>query len=330
MSGDVVSSAPTDAGILLVTGADGFVGRAVIARARAAGWRVRAATRSGRPVAGADSSVAVGDLAEVRDWSDALAGCAAVAHLAARVHLPSAAGAAEAAAFDAVNVAASERLAEQAAVAGVRRFVFISTVKVLGEGRDDRPCRDDDPPAPVGAYACSKLAAEQRLFGLAARVGLEVTVLRPPLVYGPGVKANFFRLMDRVARGWPLPLAGLNTRRSFLYVDNLADAVVTTLAHPDAAGRRFLVADATTIALPDFVRRLGLALGRPARLFPLPVGAMRRLADWFGQAEAVARLTRSLEVDAAGLREGLGWHPPHGLDAALAETARWYWSRHGR
>jgi nucleoside-diphosphate-sugar epimerase len=311
---------------LLISGANGFVGQALIRAATRRGWSVRAATRTGQPVLEEASSLAVGDLSDRTDWSAALSGCDAVVHLAARVHMLGAAH--DEAAFHRVNVAATVHLARSAAAAGVRRLVFISTVKVLGEGQV-QPYTDGDVPAPEDAYARSKYEAEQRLFEIAAETGLEVVVLRPPLVYGPGVKANFLNLIETVARGWPLPLGALKTRRSFCYVENLVDAIVIALDHPSAAGQRFLVADEETWPLPDMIKQLGLALGRPARLIPVPVRILRLLGALAGRRDWVHRLTDTLEVDASGISATLGWRPPCSVKEGIKATADDYRSRHG-
>ncbi len=313
---------------LLITGANGFVGQALVGGAAGRGWQVLAATRTGQPVAGAAINLAVGDLSKPVDWSAALSGCEAVVHLAARVHVLNGLGANDDAAFQQVNGAATVQLARSAAVAGVRRLVFISSVKVLGEGRE-RPYTDDDAPNPEDAYARSKYEAEQRLFEIAAETGLEVVVLRPPLVYGPGVKANFLSLMEKVARGWPLPLGALKTRRSFCYVENLIDAILVVLDHPLAAGKRYLVADAETLVLPELVRQLGLALDRPARLIPVPAGVLLAVAGLLGKRTSARRLTDSLEVDISGIRTALGWRPPVSVMAGMRATADEYRRCHG-
>lgn len=313
---------------LLITGANGFVGQVLTRIAAGRGWQVRAASRNGLPVTGAAINLAVGDLSKPVDWSAALSGCEAVVHLAARVHILNEPGANDDAAFHQVNVAATAHLARSAAVAGVRRLVFISSVKVLGEGRE-RPYTDDDAPGPEDAYARSKYEAEQRLFEIAAETGLEIVVLRPPLVYGPGVKANFLSLMEKVALGWPLPLGALKTRRSFCYVENLTDATLMVLDHPLAAGKRYLVADEETLALPGLVRQLGLALDRPARLIPVPAGALLAVAGLLGKRAWARRLTDSLEVDISGIRTALGWRPPVSVMAGMKATAGEYRRCHG-
>lgn len=313
---------------LLITGANGFVAQALISSAVGHGWQIRAATRTGMPVAGAAINLAMGDLGEQTDWSSSLAGCEAVVHLAARVHVLGEESENDDESFYRVNVAATTQLARSAAEAGVRRLVFVSTVKVLGEGRA-RPYSDDDLPAPQDAYALSKHAAEQSLFEIAADTGLEVVVLRPPLVYGPGVKANFLNLMDKVAKGWPLPLGALKTRRSLCFVENLSDAILMVLDHPLASGRRFLVADEETLTLPEMIGLLGQGLGRQAWLIPVPESFLKVLAALLGKAAWTQRLTDSLEVDTSGIRTALGWRPPISAKKGLLLTAGEYRSRYG-
>ncbi|WP_374445317.1 NAD-dependent epimerase/dehydratase family protein [Stella sp.] len=298
---------------VLVTGGSGFVGRAVIDRLRAGGHAVVAALRDPGSAPPGVAVQAIGDLAGPIDWAPALAGCDGVVHLAARVHVMRERAADPDAAFAAVNVDATRRLAEAALAAGARRFVFLSTVKVLGEAsRPGRPFRDGDPEAPEDAYARSKQAAEA---ALAALPGLEPVVLRPPLVYGPGVRANL-RALARLARsGVPLPFGRLDNRRSLVGVTNLAGAAEVCLVRPEAAGRRLLVADwhPTTAELAAALAR---AAGRRPRLLPVP-RLLFRAAAALGAGAAIDRLTRPLEVDPAGLR-GLGWRPERSPEVELA------------
>lgn len=309
---------------LLITGANGFIGRALCREAGRHGWRVRAATRQGVAVQGADELYATGDLAASADWDGAVSGCGAVVHLAARVHDREQADR-EAYARD--NARASEQLALVAAAAGVRRLLYVSTVKVLGEG-GQAVYRDGDPARPVDVYGHSKLLAEQQLFAVAEQTGLEVVVLRPPLVYGPGVRANFLALLDWLDRRRPLPLGALHNRRSFCYLGNMVDAILHALVHPAAAGRPWLVADAQTLPLPEFISRTAAALGRPARLWPVPARLLGLAAAMTGKRSAWQRLGGSLEVDADGFARELGWQAPYSIAEGLRETAAWYRSVH--
>lgn len=307
---------------LLITGADGFIGRSLTLAAATRGWTVRAATRSGGAVVGSAADLMVGDLGSDLDWSVALAGCDTVVHLAARVHVMEDQGEAGRQAFWRINVEATERLARAAANAGVRRLVFVSTVKVLGEGCE-RAYTDDDPPAPMDHYAQSKADAEQKLLAIGKETGLEVVILRPPLVYGPGVKANFLSMMKSIRRGWPLPLGALATRRSFCYLGNLIDAILFVADHPQTASGAYLVADRETPELREFVRRLARAMDKTAWLLPIPARVLE-FAGWLtGNQDKARRLTRSLVVECTGLHK-LNWQPPFALDEALIETVRGY------
>ncbi len=243
---------------VLVTGADGFVGRAVVAALSLRGFELRAAARLALPLA---DSVATGDI-RTTDWSEALRGCEAIVHLAARVHVMREASADALAEFRRVNTEATVRLAAAAVTAGVRRLVFVSTAKVLGESSPGRAFTDSDPPAPADAYARSKSEAEDELRAIAVATGLQVVILRPPLIYGPGVRANFLRLMRWIDASRPLPFGGVENRRSILYVGNLASAVAASLEHEQAAGRSFLVCDRELISTPELARHIGAALQR--------------------------------------------------------------------
>ena len=258
------------------------------------------------------------------DWSAALDGVDAVAHLAARVHVMRERAADSLAAFRRTNVEGTLRLARSAAAAGVKKFVFLSSVKVLGEATPDGPFTDSSPADPRDPYGVSKREAETGLSEIAAGSGMEVAILRPPLVYGPGVKGNFLSLLRLIERGVPLPLAGLRNRRSLLYLGNLVDAIDLCLSHDAAAGRTFLIRDGEDLSSAELVRRLAAALGRRAPLFSLPEGVLRLAARCIGRRAAAQRLLGSLTVDDGRLRRDLGWSPPFAVEEALAETAAWF------
>ena len=243
----------------------------------------------------------------------------AVVHLAARVHVMRDEASDPLAKFREVNTEGTLNLARQAAQAGVKRFVFVSSIKVNGEGRD-AAYRETDSPAPEDTYAISKWEAEQGLQQISQETGLEVVILRPPLVYGPGVKANFRRLLDTVARGWPLPLGAIRNRRSLLYLGNFVDAIRVCVEHPAAAGKTFLVDDGQPVSTPDLIRAVAHAMGRPARLLAVPVDALEFAGALLGKQAAVARLTGSLWVDSSLIRTRLGWTPPYSMAAGLAAT----------
>ncbi len=304
----------------LVTGASGFVGAAVVPELLRRGHAVRTAAR--RATTHGDS-VLLPDIGPDTDWRAALAGCDAVVHLAARVHVMRDEAADPLAAYRHVNTAGTLALAEQAAASGARVFVFASTVKVLGEASPrGRPFTDVDPPAPVDPYAVSKAEAERGLADIAVRTGMRVAVLRPPLVYGPGVGANFLRLLRTVARGMPLPLGAIDNRRSLVYVGNLAAAVGFCLEREEARGT-FLVSDGEDLATPELVRRIAAALGRRPRLVPVPPGLLRGAGTLLGKGAEIERLLGDLAVAPTGLAR-LGWKPPFTADEALRETAAWY------
>lgn len=306
----------------LVTGAQGFVGSALKEALREAGWRVVAAVR--RPSGGPDEAI-VGNIDGQTRWQEALQGCNTVIHLAARVHIMRDTVVDPLAAFRAMNTDSTLNLARQAAQAGVRRFVFMSTVKVNGEetapGCSFRP---DDPPDPKDTYAISKWEAEQGLLEIAIKTGLEVVIIRPPLVYGPGVKGNFLRLMQAIDKRRPLPLGAIHNQRSLIYLGNLVDVIRLCLTHPKAAGKVLLVSDGDDVSTPELVRRFAAALVRQPFLLPVPVSWMRWAGRMLGKQAEVDRLLGSLWVDISPLRGELGWTPPYTMQAGLEATAQWY------
>ncbi len=307
---------------LLVTGATGFVGRALCAQAVAGGIAVRGATRSVAPLPGGVQAVTVPSLFDQSDWTAALAGCSAVVHCAARVHVMAASMADPLEEFRRVNVQGTLNLARQAAAAGVRRFVFVSSIKVNGEATQlGCPFTADDTPAPLDAYGISKMEAEQGLREIAAQTGMEVVIIRPPLVYGPGVKANFAAMMRWLKRGVPLPLGAIHNQRSLVSLDNLVDLLVTCLTHPAAANQTFLVSDGEDVSTTALLRRMGQALGRPARLIPVPVSWLKLASAGVGKPDVAQRLCGSLQVDIEKTRRLLGWTPPISLDEGLRRAA---------
>jgi nucleoside-diphosphate-sugar epimerase len=307
-----------------LTGASGFVGRATLRTALAVGHEVRGVMRQGEAPAPLAQVVKISDLAEHSDWQGAMDGVDAIVHLAARVHVMRDRAADSLAAFRVVNVEGTRRLASAAADAGVRRFVFVSSVKVHGEASHDAPFMADSPVAPADAYGRSKAEAEDALREMESRSGLGVVVVRPPLVYGPGVGANFLTLLTAVSRGWPLPLGRVDNRRSLIYVDNLADLVLLAAVHPDAAGRAFMVADGPPVSTPELIRRMGRALDRPVRMPAVPESWLRLAGRITGRSAAVDRLLGSLEVDDFPTRDLLDWHQPVTADEGLRRTVDWF------
>ena len=301
---------------VLATGAAGFVGRLLGKELESHGHAVVPAVRC---PSGLSKEVVIGDLRNTPALGAALAGCDAVIHLAARVHVMHDTVADPLTLYRATNTDATLNLARQTAQMGVRRFVYISSIKVNGEGRD-AAYRETDAPAPEDAYAISKWEAEQGLQQIARETGLEVVILRPPLVYGPGVKANFLRLLRTVERGWPLPLGAIRNRRSLLYLGNFVDAIRLCVEHPAAAGQTFLLDDGEAVSTPDLVRAVAHAMKRPARLLWVPVSMLEFMGTLLGKRTAVSRLTGSLWVDSSLIRSRLGWTPPYSMEAGLAAT----------
>jgi nucleoside-diphosphate-sugar epimerase len=313
---------------VLVTGCSGFIGRALAAGCLREGMTVRGSVRSeaGRRRLPQDvEPVYISDIGPETDWSAALRGVEAVVHLAACVHqLPEGRTCLDAEHYR-VNALGTDRLAQAAAAAGVRRFVFLSSVKVHGEGRET-PYTEDDRTAPQGPYAASKLAAEHALRRVAGESRMQVVVLRPPLVYGPGVGGNFNRLIRLVERRIPLPFASVHNRRSLVYVGDLVAAILAGLKHPAAAGRTFLVANDDAPATPTIIREIAQALTVRARLFPCPPRLLHVAGSLLGKRAEFRRLTETLWVVALRIRRELGWRPTtplsEGLTAAVAAYRR--------
>ncbi|MFA6279863.1 MAG: SDR family oxidoreductase [Bdellovibrionales bacterium] len=306
---------------VLVTGATGFIGSAFIAAALEKGWDVRCALRSPSSIPLPCESVMVGELGDTTDWRESLQGCEAVVHLAARVHVMKDSATDPLAVSRAVNTQGTIHLAQQAAEAGVKRFLFMSTIKVNGEGRDT-PYTEADAPAPEDPYAISKAEAETALMALAATTPMAVTILRPPLVYGAGVRANFRALMQIVRRGAPLPFAMICNKRSLVYRGNLVSAMTTCLESEGAKNKTFLVTDGQDVSTPDLIRAIAKAMGRRANLWPIPPSWLRGLGKITGKQKAVDRLLGSLCADNAALCKATGWAPPYTLEQGLANTVR--------
>jgi nucleoside-diphosphate-sugar epimerase len=304
--------------ICLVTGAGGFVGKSLCAALSMRGSMVRAAVRSMHNRGEDLDSVVVGAINADADWSEAFQGVATVVHLAARVHIMDDVAEDPLAAFRAVNVEGTLNLARQAAAAGLQRFVFISSVKVNGEHTEPgQAFTESDAPNPQDAYGQSKLEAEQGLRQIAAETGMDAVIIRPPLVYGPGVKANFAALMRAVQRGWPLPLGAIHNQRSLVTLDNLVDFIITCVTHAKAANQTFLVSDGQDLSTTELVRGMARAAGVRARLVPVPVWALQAGAKLLGKGDAVQRLCGNLQVDISKARELLGWVPPVSVEDGL-------------
>lgn len=308
---------------LLLTGASGFVGGAVLAASQSRGMSVRSVFRSNAPVAEGDA-VTVSSLAADTDWSVAVSNIDVVIHCAARVHVMHDVEADPLMAFRAVNVDGTLNFARQSALAGVKRFVFISTVKVNGEcTQPGMPYTAHDAPAPEDAYGISKAEAEAGLRLLSDETGMEVVIIRPPLVYGPGVKGNFSSLLRLVARGLPLPLGSATTnRRSLVGLDNLVDLILTCVDHPMAANQTLLVSDGEDLSTADLLRRIGKSLNRSTRLIPVPVSILIVASRLLGKSSIAQRLLGSLQVDISKTCTLLNWKPPVSVDEGLRRAVQ--------
>lgn len=309
---------------VVVTGANGFVGHALMQRLAESG-RLSPHGLVRDPGAGTSGCVRGPNLDPASDWRPHLAGADAVVHAAARVHVMDRETGEALALYRRVNRDGTLALARQAAEAGVRRFVFLSTVKVMGERTEPgRPLSPQDDPAPHGAYAVSKLEAEEGLRSLANETGMEVVVIRPPLVHGPGVKGNLRAMMNWLAHGRPLPLGAVDNRRSLVGLDNLTSLIVTCIDHPRAAGRVWLVSDDEDVSTPRLLAMTGEALGRRARLVSVSPLLLRTAARLAGRQAAAGRLLDSLQLDISQTCETLGWKPPVSLAAGLEAMAEAY------
>lgn len=311
---------------VLVTGATGFVGRSLCEKLLLNDIDLRGTVWTFEPSTSLQAGVQAAPIETIgpdTDWSVALNGIEIVIHLAARVHVMDETCGDPLTAYRQVNVAGTENLARQAAAQGVKRLVFLSSVKVHGE-ETEIPYEEQLAPAPQDPYGVSKLEAEQVLHKISAETGLEVVIIRPPLIYGPGVKANFLNLLKIVDKDIPLPLASITNARSLLYLGNLIDAIVLCINHPQAAGQVFLVSDGEDVSTSELIRRVATALGRPARLFPFPPSLMRLAGKLTGKSMAVDRLLGSLVIDSGKIQRELGWTPPYTMADGLSATAKWY------
>lgn len=301
--------------LVLVTGATGFIGSFLSKILRASGSHVKVAVRPGTSAELADcfgtEHVVLRDIDKSTSWYSVLAGVDYVIHCAARAHLMDETAGHALEAYRAVNTHGTRRLAEQAAAVGVRRLVYLSSIKVNGERTAlGAPFHFSDTPAPADAYGISKWEAEQSLWEISARTGLEVVVVRPPLVYGLGVKGNLARMLKLVGSGLPCPLGAVQNKRSLIGLDNLVDLLIRCVDHPAAAGQTFLVSDDEDLSTPDLLRHMAAAMGRSARLLPLPVPLLRLVGSALSRRSEIDRLVESLQVDSSHTRQVLRWTPP--------------------
>lgn len=304
---------------VVVTGASGFVGRETCRRLAERGWKIRATARHPASIPAGAEVFATGDLSAFHAWGPLLVGVEAVVHLANAAHVKRGSEA-DIESARRLNVDTSVRLADAAAASGVKRLIYVSSAKVHGEETLAAAFSESSPFAPADPYAKLKAEAEAELQRASAKSGLELVIVRPPLVYGPGVRANFLALMRLLAFRLPLPFAAIENRRSLVYVGNLAEALCQCIAHPAAAGRTFLVSDGPALSTPALCTALGEALGRPAHLFRMDP----RKLEWL---PGLRKLTRSLVVEDSAIRRDLNWRAPFALAEGLRATAAWYLSR---
>ena len=313
---------------ILVTGANGFVGRAVCSHLSSIGLPIFALTRSPYPFGDPIQNVVISDPSDEHQLVHAMNGVDTVIHLAARVHVMTERVADSLSAYQAINVDMTIKLAKQAVAAGVRRFIYMSSVKVNGERTEDgMPFTPEDIPKPEDPYGVSKMEAEQALLALSKEAGLEVVIIRPPLVYGPGVGANFLAMMRWVSKRPPLPLGAIHNKRSMVALGNLVDLISACINHPKAVGQVFLVSDDQDVSVTQLLKKLARAL--KVQCFLLPVSAMliKFAAVSLGKAAVAQRLCDNLQVDISKTKELLDWKPPISLDEGLQITADWYLSK---
>lgn len=312
----------------LVTGANGFVGRSLCAELLRQGYAIRAAVRSGNARVDNAEQAIVGPIGAKTDWTDALRGVDVVIHLAARVHVMRETAGDPLAEFLEVNLHGTENLARQAARARVKRLIYVSSIKVNGESTEGPPFSESDNPDPQGPYAVSKWRAEQALHRVAKETGLEVVIVRPPLVYGAGGKGNFTQMLKVLAKGIPLPLASVRNLRSLIYVENLVDVLIACAIHPAAAGQTYLVSDGESVSTPELLHRLAESMGVPSRALPFPPALLKFAGKLTGKSAQVERLLGSLQVDSGKIRRELDWTPSYTLQQGLQATAEWYRNTH--
>ena len=309
----------------MVSGAGGFVGKALCAELIRRGQSVSAAVRSENLLIENAEVIVVGTIDSETNWADALRDVDVIIHLAARVHVMRENASDPLGEFLKVNLHGTLNLARQAVCFGVKRLVFVSSIKVNGEQTSaTQSFTELDESNPQDFYSISKSQAEQALWRIARETGLEIVVVRPPLVYGPGVKGHFAQMLTVAAKHIPLPFASVHNRRSLIYVENLVDALIACATHPVAAGQTYLVCDGVDVSTSDLLYQIGDALGCPAHLLPFPLSWLRILGKLSGKSDQVERLLSSLQVDSGKIRRDLNWVPPYTLQQGLQATAESY------
>lgn len=315
---------------ILVTGASGFIGTSLIRHlSQFQNYALTAAARSRIPLPTGVRLAPIEGIDGTTDWTCALAQTQVVVHLAARVHVMAEGSDNPLREYRLVNVEGTINLARQASRAGVKRFIFISSIKVNGEKTlPGQVFKADDSPAPLDPYGVSKLEAEQGLLELAKSTTMEIVIIRPVLIYGPGVKANFLSMMRWIRAGYPLPLGAVENKRSFVAMDNLVDLIETCVSHPNAANQIFLVSDGEDLSIAELLEKLGISLDRPAKLIPVPLWLLWGGAAIFRKQNVAQRLLESLRVDIDKNSRLLGWQPPVSISTALDATAKSFLEDH--
>jgi nucleoside-diphosphate-sugar epimerase len=303
----------------LITGARGFVGSHLYSRLLKLGFDTQTLNFSQTLLSDSKSRSNAGS-----NLVDQLMGAEVIIHLAARVHVMTDKSLNPLEVFMDVNFLGTAKLARQAAISGVKRFVYVSSIKVNGEHTDEEPFTERSKPNPQDPYGISKWEAERALHEISGETGMELVIVRPPLVYGPGVKANFYNLLQLVNKALPLPLGSIKNRRSMVYVENLVDALILCATNPKAAGQTYLLSDGHDVSTPQLISDIALAMRRPSRVFPFSLSLIRLGAKLLGRSTAVDRLTQSLEIDSSKIRDELGWQPPYTMEQGLQATADWF------
>jgi nucleoside-diphosphate-sugar epimerase len=312
---------------VLVTGATGFVGKAVCKALLDTHIHVIAVSRKPTlDMLGGNTSATVVEVQDIvdADWLGICSGVQTVIHLAARVHQLNDSSTDPLADYRQVNVIGTERIAKAAAAAGVKRFIFLSSVKVNGDATDISPFSENDIPHPSDPYATSKWEAEQVLWKIAAATGMDVVIIRPPLIYGPGVKANFLKMMRSMDKGVPLPLACANNQRSLIYLDNLVDALITVMKHPMAVGNTYMVSDGIDVSTPALLHEIAVAMGKSAKLWRCSERTLSLAAKVIGKSAEIHRLFDSLQVESSKIHSELEWVPPYSFEQGIQATVDWY------
>ncbi|MBF0343507.1 MAG: SDR family oxidoreductase [Nitrospirae bacterium] len=312
---------------VLVTGVNGFIGQYLSRILCEKGYSVKGTVRSHRRILSVLNTIdisIVDDIGTKTDWHKILIDIDVIVHLAARVHIMKEISNNPLMEYRQVNTLGTKHLAMQASNAGVKRMIYISTIKVNGERTNNKPFTEKDQPIPEDFYAISKLDAEKYLCNIAEKTNLEVVILRPPLVYGAGVKGNFYNLLKLIKKGIPLPLSNINNIRSLIYIENLIDAIITCIQHPSATNKIFLVSDYENLSTSEIIKLLSMAFNKSNRLFHVPAKLLYIAGIITGQSNTIKRLTDSLSIDSSKIRNELGWIPPFTVNQGFKDTVEWF------